>query len=135
MPPDTLRSSYEYIVVGSGAGGGPLAANLARAGRAVLLIEAGSESYPYECQVPVFHPLSTEHADIRWDYYVRHYTDEARQRRDSKHVEAADGRPGGIFYPRAGALGGCTVHNAMITVCPHNSDWDHIATLTGDPSW
>ena len=32
----------------------------------------------------------------------------------------------------AGALGGCTVHNAMITLYPHNSDWDHIAQLTGD---
>jgi hypothetical protein len=32
---------YEYIVVGSGAGGGPVAANLARAGFRVLLLEAG----------------------------------------------------------------------------------------------
>jgi hypothetical protein len=33
--------TYEYIVVGSGPGGGPIASNLARAGHAVLLIEAG----------------------------------------------------------------------------------------------
>jgi choline dehydrogenase-like flavoprotein len=32
---------YEYIVVGSGAGGGPLAARLALAGHNTLLIEAG----------------------------------------------------------------------------------------------
>src|SRR5262249_52172892 len=42
---------------------------------------------------------------------------------------------GGVFYPRAGTLGGCTAHNALMTVVPHDSDWDHIAELTGDPSW
>lgn len=34
---------YEYIVVGSGAGGSPLAVNLARAGHSVLLIDAGGD--------------------------------------------------------------------------------------------
>jgi choline dehydrogenase len=32
-------------------------------------------------------------------------------------------------------LGGCTAHNAMILVYPHNADWDGIARLTGDASW
>ncbi|RBQ71059.1 hypothetical protein FVER14953_20734 [Fusarium verticillioides] len=32
---------YEYIIIGSGPGGGTLAANLARAGHSVFLIEAG----------------------------------------------------------------------------------------------
>jgi len=41
----------------------------------------------------------------------------------------------GSLYPRAGTLGGCTAHNAMITVYPHNSDWDKLAEITGDPSW
>ena len=34
---------FDYIVVGSGAGGGPLAANLANAGFRVLLMEAGGD--------------------------------------------------------------------------------------------
>jgi choline dehydrogenase len=34
---------YEYIVVGSGAGGGPLACRLAMAGYKTLLIEAGND--------------------------------------------------------------------------------------------
>lgn len=34
---------YEYIVVGSGAGGGPLACRLAMAGHKTLLIEAGDD--------------------------------------------------------------------------------------------
>ena len=35
---------YDYIVVGSGPGGGPLASNLARANYSVLLLEAGDQS-------------------------------------------------------------------------------------------
>lgn len=34
---------FDYIVVGSGAGGGPLASRLARAGQSVLLIESGDD--------------------------------------------------------------------------------------------
>jgi len=41
----------------------------------------------------------------------------------------------GILYPRAGTLGGCGSHNALITIYPHDSDWDNIASLTGDDSW
>ena len=41
----------------------------------------------------------------------------------------------GILYPRAAALGGCTAHNAMIWVYPHDADWDAIAAATGDDSW
>ena len=40
-----------------------------------------------------------------------------------------------MLYPRAATLGGCTAHNAMIFVLPHDSDWDGIAALTGDASW
>lgn len=124
------ESEFEYIVIGSGAGGGPLAANLARQGHRVLLLEAGGDrgdSINY--QVPAFHPLSTEDPSMRWDYFVSHYDDASRAAEDSKHT----GR--GVLYPRAGTLGGCTAHNAMITVYPHASDWDHIADLTGDESW
>jgi len=39
----TMLTGYEYVVVGSGAGGGPLASRLARAGRKVLLLEAGDD--------------------------------------------------------------------------------------------
>ncbi len=66
---------------------------------------------------------------MRWDFFVQHYADEARQRRDRKL------QPDGIYYPRAGTLGGCTAHNAMILMAPHDSDWDGIAALTGDASW
>ena len=130
--------AYEYIVVGSGAGGGTVAARLAEAGRSVLLLEAGGDPgkladlrLPEDYQVPAFHAFASENPVMRWDFFVRHYTDAQRQHKDSKYSAA----PGGVLYPRAGALGGCTAHNAMIFVYPHNQDWDDIAALTGDASW
>ncbi|PHJ57930.1 glucose-methanol-choline oxidoreductase [Nostoc linckia z18] len=136
----TTQTEYDYIVVGSGAGGGPVAANLAKAGYKVLLLEAGgdplrdekgkdTERYTYS--VPAFHARATEDKDLRWDFFVKHYSDEKQQQRDSKFSPEHQG----ILYPRAGTLGGCTAHNAMITVYPHNSDWDKIAEITKDASW
>ncbi len=130
--PRPEEAEYDYIVIGSGAGGGPLAANLAKGGYRVLVLEAGGDRGEDNIyKVPAFHALSTEDPDMRWDYFVRHYEDEGRQARDTKYTRAEKG----VLYPRAGTLGGCTAHNAMITVYPHDSDWDDIAALTGDSSW
>ncbi|KAI1400979.1 GMC oxidoreductase [Hypoxylon fuscum] len=41
----------------------------------------------------------------------------------------------GVLYPRTGALGGCSQHNALITVLPNENDWNYIASITGDSSW
>jgi len=131
MPNDPRNPDFDYIVVGSGAGGGPVACNLARAGYKVGLIEAGQEAQSQSYPVPVFHTYASEDPDMSWEFFVRHYTDETRSKLDSKFVEAEDG----IFYPRAGTLGGCTSHHAMITIYGHASDWDFIAQLTGDQSW
>jgi choline dehydrogenase len=128
---DGPHDAFDYVVVGSGAGGGPLAANLAKAGMRVLLLEAGSDSEDFKYQVPCFHGLASEDTAYSWNFYVRHYADDARQRQDSKYCADEDG----VLYPRAGTLGGCTAHNAMITVYPHDEDWDGIAALTGDDSW
>jgi choline dehydrogenase-like flavoprotein len=126
----------DYLVVGSGAGGGTLAARLAEAGRRVILLEAGGDArldaaprLPEDYDVPAFHPFASENGEISWDFWVRHYADAASQQRDPKC------RPEGILYPRAGTLGGCTAHHAQIFLYPHDSDWDDIAALTGDATW
>ena len=145
-PSEEQPAEYEYVVVGSGAGGGTVAARLAEAGHSVCLLEAGGDPrmlqgsdpnqpagqcLPDDYDVPVFHGLSTENTALSWDFFVRHYADSTQQARDSKFVKEKDG----VFYPRAGTLGGCTAHNAQILVYPHNEDWDAIAELTGDLSW
>jgi choline dehydrogenase-like flavoprotein len=125
------RLEADFIVVGSGAGGGTVAARLAESGYTVLVVEAGGDPPAVEYNVPAFHPFATEHEAMRWDFFVHHYSDAEQEKRDPKFVAG----PGGVWYPRAGTLGGCTSHNAMIFVYPANQDWDQIADLTGDSSW
>lgn len=144
-------SPFDYIVVGSGAGGGTLAARLAEGGRSVLLLEAGGDPrqlsgtnddqpginrLPDDYDVPSWHGFASENDAMRWDFFVRHYASDEMQQKDPKYRKEYRGAPvDGVLYPRSGTLGGCTAHNAMILVYPHNADWEGIARLTGDQSW
>ncbi|KAH7390531.1 hypothetical protein BKA66DRAFT_580580 [Pyrenochaeta sp. MPI-SDFR-AT-0127] len=143
------NKTYEYIVVGSGPGGSPLAANLARAGHSVLLVEAGDDQTENVnvSQWINFNAAGNDPA-TRWDFFVRHSDDDEREAR-YKHrtwrksdggfyvgIEPPkDAQPLGIYYPRAGTLGGCAMHNGCLTMNPNDADWAEIAKITGDKSW
>ena len=126
----------DYVIVGSGAGGGTLAARLAENGMSVVLLEAGGDPcekgqhrLPEDYEVPAFHAFASENPAMAWNFHVEHYADPATAARDPKRTKD------GVLYPRAGTLGGCTAHNAMIFMAAHDSDWDGLAALTGDESW
>ena len=89
-------TGYEYVVVGSGAGGGPLAARLALAGHKTLLLEAGDdqgENYNYT--IPAYSARSSEDEKLAWNFFARHYADDERQARDFK---ATYETPSGELY-------------------------------------
>jgi len=141
--------SYDYIVVGSGPGGAPLAANLARAGYSVTLLEAGVDLGNNKNYSELANFIAAGNDEkSRWDFFVRHSDDEAREAKYEKTTwRTADGgfyvgldppegaKRLGIYYPRAATLGGCAMHNGGICTLPNDADWNYIAESTGDDGW
>lgn len=115
----------------------------------MLLLEAGDDQGDnLTASVPAFHAFATEDAALRWDFFVKHYDDDEQAVKDPKMTwETPDGsvyiglhppsgsQQKGIYYPRAGTLGGCTMHNALVAVLPPDADWEYIAQITNDQSW
>jgi len=116
--PDTVETEYDFIVVGTGAGGAPLASRLALQGFSVLCIEAGFENKeasgedPMKMQVPVYHGISSEAPEWSWNFFVRHNAGSKRNVLGQKSPDLRDTKfeagKGGILYPRASTIGGCT---------------------------
>lgn len=95
---------FDYVIVGSGAGGGPLACRLAEEGKRVLLLEAGPDpadivppddacassitGEPYH--VPGYHAAASEHPEMSWAFSVRHFDDDTLQAGDQKYFPAKD---------------------------------------------
>jgi len=70
--PHNVLTGYDYIVVGSGPGGAPLAARLGLAGFKVLVIEAGEDKTPtdWNITVPYLNAKASEDPSISWSFIV-----------------------------------------------------------------
>lgn len=110
-PATPQATEYDYVVVGSGPGGGPLAVNLAKAGYSVFLIEAGDASTATGFgQYP---------PSVTWDFFVNHYPEGDPRNNQYSHLtwKTPEGRywvgqtgaPAGsellgVYYPRGKLL-------------------------------
>lgn len=65
---------YDYVVVGSGPGGGIVASNLALAGHSVLLIEAGRDASD-DVSTTVNALYYPQTLDLQWSFFVKHHSD------------------------------------------------------------
>jgi choline dehydrogenase len=140
----TQREDYDYIVVGSGPGGAPVASKLAQAGYSVLLMDAGDDQRQNTnvSTAIVLADVAAEDEALRWDYFVRYHADDeiANSNRyltwltpDGEYHVGQDAPEGserlGMLYPRSGTLGGCSAHNAGAAMLPQDSFWSYIAFL------
>ncbi len=107
-------STFDYIIVGSGAGGGPLAARLALAGKRVLVVEAGDDPAKVEysdgaqnkpfvgevTRIPGYYAAASEDAKMSWMFSVRHHDDDPTQAKDAKYNKSIDPNGGGPIKDR-----------------------------------
>ncbi|KAI0394621.1 GMC oxidoreductase [Xylariaceae sp. FL0594] len=141
-PAPEAAAEYDYIVIGSGPGGGPLAVNLATAGYSVFLIEAGDDS--------VDEGFGQYPPSLTWDFFVDHYpADDPRNNQyshltwktpEGRYWVGRTGAPAGsellgVYYPRGATLGGSSMINAMCVWLPSDNDWDYVYEITGDETW
>lgn len=141
-PAAAQATEYDYVVVGSGPGGGTLAANLAKAGYSVFLIEAGDTS--------AGNGFGDYTPTVTWDFFVNHYpVDDPRNNKYShltwmtpqgRYWVGNTGAPTGstllgVYYPRGATLGGSSMINAMCVWLPSDSDWNYVYEITGDETW
>ncbi|KAJ7280597.1 oxidoreductase [Mycena rebaudengoi] len=123
--PSTDSSIYDYIVVGSGAGGGPVAARLAENGFSVLVIETGvDQSNNMNTTLFSLSWAAIDDSTIDLNYTISEYPSHFPIQRNN------------IWYPRASAIGGCTIHNAMENIIGGlRQTFDNIAQMFTDSTW
>jgi choline dehydrogenase len=115
-----LKSSYDFIVCGSGSAGSVVARRLAEnPDVSVLVLEAGGDDDA---------PNIMEAAS--WPGNLGSERDWGFKTRPSPHL---NGRS--LLWSMGKVLGGGSSINAMIWSRGHKNDWDYFAAETGDPAW
>ncbi|KAJ7081853.1 hypothetical protein B0H15DRAFT_786071 [Mycena belliarum] len=122
--PDTSRAEFDFVVVGAGVGGGPIAARLAESGFSVLVVDAGHEVVSVNTTILFFFVRAVGDPQLELNYTLNEYSEGAKFPRDDS------------WYPRARGVGGSTIHNAMVNnIGVTNRDFDNLADMFNDPSW
>jgi choline dehydrogenase len=115
-----LRSSYDYIVIGSGASGSVVARRLAENRDAqVLLLEAGGDDLkPGILMTETW--FFNQGGEFDWNF-------------DAERSPSVNNRS--IVQAAGKALGGGTSINAMVWARGHKNDFDFWARQAGDDAW
>lgn len=101
--------TFDYIVVGAGSAGAPIAARLSeRPEVKVLLIEAGGQGKDLSVKIPAAFSKQFR-TDLDWDYLTE----------PEPHL---GGRK--VYHPRGKMLGGSSGQNAMIYIRGNRADFD-----------
>lgn len=115
-----MKSSFDYIVVGSGSAGAAVAARLSEdPAISVLLLEAGPpDRHPFQLMPLAFIPVASGRIGT-WQYRT--------EPEPQLHGRQLD-------YPRGRTLGGTSSINAMIAIRGHRRDYDRWAA-SGLAGW
>lgn len=117
----SVKTSYDYIVVGAGSAGCLMANRLSQnPANSVLLIEAGGrDNYPW-IHIPIGYLYCINNPRTDWCYRT-------------ENESGLNGRS--LLYPRGKTLGGCSSINGMIYMRGQKRDYDQWAALTGEDAW
>ena len=116
----SLKKSYDYIVIGSGSGGSVVAGRLAEETDAeILVLEAGGSDQVDAVQIPGMWPTNL------------------RSERDWGHTADASPDVNGrsLILPMGKVVGGGSSINVMVWARGHKNDFDFWAAETGDDGW
>jgi len=113
------KMEFDYVIVGAGSAGCVLANRLSRAGRTVLLLEAGGRDNYHWVHIPVGYLYCIGNPRTDWCFRTA-------------EEPGLNGRS--LLYPRGKLLGGCSSINGMIYMRGQAADYD-AWRQSGLPGW
>ncbi|KAJ7901015.1 hypothetical protein B0H14DRAFT_1362814 [Mycena olivaceomarginata] len=115
---------FDFVVVGAGPGGGPLAARLAESGFSVLVVDAGQNVETLDVTIPAYSHFVLSDPVVALNYTIHDYPPDFEFQNNN------------TWYPRAQAVGGCAIHNALQnSVASLKPNFDFLEATFNDPSW